>query len=639
MFCSNCGTKLSEDAIFCSECGTKVRMPEEAQAPAPRPAPEKEEAPAVPVPPKEPERAKKKHHRGMIAAAVVLFLLTGAAAAGIFVWKSPSFQCMLALRHGEACMEKGAYGDALEAYEKALEWQPDSGEAGGGYLAALLAAADSYYEQGLHQDACDAYAAVLKKDGGNEAAAQGQLKCMLALGDQCFAEGDYKEALNYFEQVLEKNSDNGEAKAGRTEAWLKLGEACMEKEDYEQAQEYFSEVLKADPDRTDIYVALSQLRLQTGDVMGALEILETGYDRVGDLSLNKKIGEIVGNTVLVSSELNGAQGRRYEEYDDRGNVTFYSYDDGDSEISLECSYDENDCCVKAVSYENSVKTSEQVWEYNEDGLMTFGACYDEKGELYTADYYEYDEGGKEISRKNYSALGYTYETYTEYDEAGNRVNQKTLKDGQLIYYTEYAADREAYHVTYDENGELSSDETYEYDEYGNRTLYASREYAHDYSTVYHYEYQYDDAGRILEQAVTEAVNNEWGSSEEKTATSYRYDGAGNMVYTYCGGEDMFYYWYEYEYDAAGNQLKRSSYNENGGLLEEDVYEYYADGICRSESHLDGSYTEYDEAGRVILERDGEGERIYRYDAMGNPVQELWNGEVVAEYTNVYKYIG
>ena len=105
MFCSNCGTKVSENDVFCPECGERIEHPQAAVQPEtpaterepiviPEPEPAIPETPAavyetpVDAPVSAPVVKQKKSKKGLIIGIVAAVVALGLAAAAIF-WLVP----------------------------------------------------------------------------------------------------------------------------------------------------------------------------------------------------------------------------------------------------------------------------------------------------------------------------------------------------------------------------------------------------------------------------------------------------------------------------------------------------------------------------------------------------------------------
>lgn len=124
MFCSNCGTEVTERDVFCPECGQRIEHPPVAAGPEARepvviPESEPVEAPAAPVaePAPEPAEPKKKSKKGLIIGVVAAVVALALAAAVIF-WLVPM------LRKGET---RNVPADPKEAVIEARKRMDEAG--------------------------------------------------------------------------------------------------------------------------------------------------------------------------------------------------------------------------------------------------------------------------------------------------------------------------------------------------------------------------------------------------------------------------------------------------------------------------------------------------------------------------------
>lgn len=80
MYCSNCGTSVSETVKFCPECGAPIERPPQPDDPAVLPSQEPPAAEkAAPAP-------KKKTHKGLVIALICI-ALAAVAAAALLIWR------------------------------------------------------------------------------------------------------------------------------------------------------------------------------------------------------------------------------------------------------------------------------------------------------------------------------------------------------------------------------------------------------------------------------------------------------------------------------------------------------------------------------------------------------------------------
>jgi antitoxin component YwqK of YwqJK toxin-antitoxin module len=210
-------------------------------------------------------------------------------------------------------------------------------------------------------------------------------------------------------------------------------------------------------------------------------------------------------------------------------------------------------------------------------------------------------------------------------------------DTVLKTQTLYLCTKETY---YDENGVITSQCEYEYDEYGNKTKVVNTN-GDGSVTVVQYTREYDDNNNILK----ETSYNEDGTSEEayeatyyssgeiKERTNYyngvigdyyEYDENGNSLLhiSYYDGEE--YYRYAYEYDQNGNEIKSTCTTEDGETV--TTYEYASNNTLLHE---------------VSYYSDGTVKEDITYDSYGNAISDIYYGEYESDYSyeNEYDYNG
>lgn len=220
--------------------------------------------------------------------------------------------------------------------------------------------------------------------------------------------------------------------------------------------------------------------------------------------------------------------------------------------------------------------------------------------------YRYDEKGNLVSAKAAYIPGDTYWYYYEYDESGNKTSEKqTLEDGVTVddscTKTEYK---------YDKNGRIVRESYFE---------------GADTKEKYGNSYEYDENGRLI------AEMHRWvGKTESKKVYEYNdagelvkkscYDASGNLeckyLYTYndrkcisvhcvsSNGEENSSF--TYEYDSEGNAIKEKYVSENEVLVR--IFEY-KNGKCIQANNLAAdektiiAYSEFDyyDNGNMVLE--------------------------------------
>ncbi len=140
-------------------------------------------------------------------------------------------------------------------------------------------------------------------------------------------------------------------------------------------------------------------------------------------------------------------------------------------------------------------------------------------------------------------------------------------------------------------------------------------------------YEYDAAGNLIKRV----IYNRDGSID--CWSEYEYDASGNQnKEVWYNGEGSIVRWNEYEYDAAGNPIKEVTYNRDGSIVCWSEYEYDASGNQTKKVWR---------GGEIIYERE--------YDAFGNKTREVMYGDyasggyasggwgLVVEYTYEYEY--
>lgn len=198
-------------------------------------------------------------------------------------------------------------------------------------------------------------------------------------------------------------------------------------------------------------------------------------------------------------------------------------------------------------------------------------------------------------------------------------------------------------IAYDGDGKVSSVTTYEYDVYGNMTAMNTDG---RFSSRTEYKYEYDENGNIAKCVTLDEdgliVN----------ISTYEYDAAGNQIKRGYKNESLGSEGEEIsEYDTDNNLMKITDYDEDGTIKEIYLYEYDNDMLIKFGSYnADGSLNwdsiyEYDSDGRAIKEVgsisiDGviyssKGE--HEYDADGNLIKTyFYDGDELAswkEYEN------
>lgn len=230
---------------------------------------------------------------------------------------------------------------------------------------------------------------------------------------------------------------------------------------------------------------------------------------------------------------------------------------------------------------------------------------------------------------------------------------------------------EKFTVKYEKAEILAGEENYtydiKYDKYGNMISYVIQRKTEEetYIATYTYDYKYDNGGNIVFEKVdtTEeyVISGESTKFDQTVTREYRYNEKGVLVWENDDGMIMEYddfgnminndgwkivndyddsgrltrslaktsgQYTLYEYDSAGNLVKKSSYHADGGLYGGTEYEYDANGILEREVSVyedEKCEYQYDKQGNIIFEAyyDSDGsldsKEEYKYDEFGNEI--------------------
>lgn len=200
-------------------------------------------------------------------------------------------------------------------------------------------------------------------------------------------------------------------------------------------------------------------------------------------------------------------------------------------------------------------------EYNEYGEELRWNVYNPDGSLERYWEYAYDDSGnmtEEWHRDAYGLIDSRYE-YT-YDSQGNMLTAHTYSTLDILEeWTEYTYDSQGQQIKetcYNEDGSLDHWLEYEYDAEGN--MIKSTYYLDTGAIDYYWEYYNDADGNPVEQYKYNAD----GSLKYRVESTYDAWGSLILSKTYNGSSELSSSTeYEIEYDADGNKLKHTCYND------------------------------------------------------------------------------
>lgn len=247
--------------------------------------------------------------------------------------------------------------------------------------------------------------------------------------------------------------------------------------------------------------------------------------------------------------------------------------------------------------------------------------YKYSGKLYRLEINKFDLNGNQTAYFRYRTDGeMTYGDEDEYDENGNL----------LTCYT----------YEYEEGELLVLKDEFFYDENGNRTGW--RAYDSDGKLRSSVEMKYDKDGNLISHTYYD------GDGKLITREEYVYDSNGNEVSYFLYGSDGLYSRYETEYDDNENEVAVYAYGENG-LLEfkiENEYDQNGNGVSVCTYDEQGLLNsrmerEYDEDGNLVAYYSYDGDGVLRgkheYDIHGHQtaIYTYKDGVLTSQEINVY----
>lgn len=250
--------------------------------------------------------------------------------------------------------------------------------------------------------------------------------------------------------------------------------------------------------------------------------------------------------------------------------------------------------------------------------------------------YEYDEEGNRIRCTEYSGDGNVKQWYTyEYDGKGNMTKETFTVEYMDVWETHiYKEDGELLMLLQDgEDRPGNGAEAwtykweYEYNEHDNvvSKLYETPEGEHELTT---YEYEYDAAGNVVKETSYLTDPDDEEDKELTEWTEYGYDKDNRMTenVTYNSkGEVKHRTTVEYTYDAEGNMTMTTRSGEDGAMM------WFTTN--REEIMIDGGYrSSSDEEPDMISEYEfdekGNYSRITDHFRNGNTYYAIWEYEYV-----------
>lgn len=323
-----------------------------------------------------------------------------------------------------------------------------------------------------------------------------------------------------------------------------------------------------------------------------------------------------GNVTAVSY---GDEALYQYDYDENGRLAGITLPSG---LQTDLVYDPKGQLIKEISYEkapsgrtaeNGAEARVSAYTYDKTGNLTgFTDALGGKS------VYAYDSRGRltEVTTPGGMETAFTYDALsnikTMTDGAGNQTSYLYDAKGRLRH--EDIAGEEAYTYTYDVMDRLVSiegeDSLVSYSYHQDGQLSGVKDGNGNTTS-----YEYDKAGNLIE--TTDPLGNR---------ASYAYDEAGNLLEVKDENGNTV----TYDYDA----LNRLVSKDTGEALSTASYGYDSMGRLTLMDDVTGEslYT-YDEAGRLVKAKDGNGREIsYEYDAFGNVTEAVYPDGRKASYT-------
>lgn len=273
--------------------------------------------------------------------------------------------------------------------------------------------------------------------------------------------------------------------------------------------------------------------------------------------------------------------------------------------------------ITGILYKTEAAGSAQSYriQYDAAGKLLYVAQNGETPDILVQ--LDYDAAGNRIAYTN-TILG----IQQTYDPQGNILTDR--KSNYSLTYTYDGADRCIVEERHSADGALLSRSSYTYDAQGNLISEVLERNGSIHAEIRH---TYDAQNRHL----TETFYRDGVVSPEGVSYVWQYDDRGNLL------QEQLYYGallgrrMEYTYDAAGNKLSACQYNSDGSAFLQNYLYDAAGNLLRWEritvdakgtEYTQTSYYEYDDQGRMTLQRDvnqvGK-ERVFRwsYDENGN----------------------
>lgn len=185
---------------------------------------------------------------------------------------------------GQRYLTEGKYEEAIVAFSKVIELDPNEIQAYTGVITAYLESGKTD-EAGAMIETCLNHFEQTDIQVNNTYWDE-----FLGIAETYYeSQDDPQASLSYWERIIsmkplsETHKESAEYYRDELiEKYLQLGKECLEKEAYKEAAEAIEKVMKLDPENAEAYLVMADLYEKTGEDERAKEILERGYEMTQD---------------------------------------------------------------------------------------------------------------------------------------------------------------------------------------------------------------------------------------------------------------------------------------------------------------------------------------------------------------------
>ncbi len=227
----------------------------------------------------------------------IIMILTACA-------KSADQQAAQQLELGQRYLTEGKYEEAIVAFSKVIELDPNEIQAYTGIITAYMESGKSDEAEAMIEICLNHFE---QTDVPVDETYWGDF---LRVAETYYeSQDDPQASLSYWERIISMEPMNETHKESAEyyrieliEKYLQLGREYLEKETYKEAVEAFEKVLELDPENIEAYLLMADIYEKTGEDEKAREILECGYEITQDELIKEAQEEHQEDTPEVSGE-------------------------------------------------------------------------------------------------------------------------------------------------------------------------------------------------------------------------------------------------------------------------------------------------------------------------------------------------